>query len=64
MNDTTYEPLADEAIELYWLCHSFNSLPQVGGIMDQDFLTMWLLKQVAMAVAEKEALDSKSGGRR
>lgn len=64
MNDTTYEPLADEAIELYWLCHSFNALPQVGGIMDQDYLTMWLLKEVAIAVNKKEERDSKSGGRR
>ena len=58
MNDTTYEPLADEAIRLYRLCKEFNHLPRSGGILDQDYLQIILMEQVADAVNEKERIEA------
>jgi hypothetical protein len=64
MNDSTYEPMADDAIRLYNLCTTFNTLPKAGGILDQDYLQVWLLEQVSNAVAEKQEQENNKNRRR
>lgn len=64
MNDSTYEPMADEAIQLYNLCTTFNTLPRAGGIMDQDYLHIWMLETVNNAVAEKQKQDEQDAKNR
>lgn len=59
MRDTTYEPMADEAIRLYRLCKEFHTLPSPGGILDQDYLLIYLIEAVSDAMVEYERLENE-----
>jgi len=53
-----------EAIELTVMCQEFHSLPQAGGLYDQDSYDVWRMGLVLEAQAERAAKDAKEEARR
>lgn len=45
------------AVELYSFCSKYRTLPQAGGVLDQDAYYMQLLRLVDSAVQEREKLE-------
>jgi hypothetical protein len=51
------------AMELTAMCETFNCLPGAGGLLDQDPLFIFMIREVRVAQAEKAAAErSRSGG--
>jgi hypothetical protein len=51
------------AMELAAMCETFNCLPMAGGLLDQDPLLMYMIREVRVAQAEKaQAERGRSGG--
>lgn len=45
------------------MCQTFNTLPQAGGLLDQDALLIYLFNVVEEARAVRAELDSKKANR-
>jgi hypothetical protein len=56
------DPDVAMAIELTAMCETFNCLPRAGGLMDQDPLHIYMMREVLLAQAEKRKLENKRRG--
>ena len=54
------DPDVAMAIELTSMCQTFNCLPKVGGLLDQDPVHIYMMREVLLAQVEKDKLESKN----
>jgi hypothetical protein len=46
-------------VEMAMLCRTYQVLPRTGGLMDQPWIVVEVLKMVTVAQNQKEARDNK-----
>lgn len=52
-------PEAGYFLEIHNLCQNTNSLPRVGGILDQDSLYVYILKYAVQWQADRQEIDRR-----
>jgi hypothetical protein len=51
------EPDVALAIELTAMCETFHTLPRAGGLLDQDPLLLYMMREVLVAQREKSETE-------
>jgi len=52
------DPEVQEVISMVRLCQAMHTLPQAGGLLDQDALFVYLLERVLLADQKKAELEA------
>lgn len=56
-------PDAIRVLNLIRICERFNTLPRAGGLLDQDYLFVFILEKILFWDTQREELDRKKSAK-